>query len=124
MDKSKVIASEYVSYGHPDKIADQISDAILDAYLEKDKDARVAVETMVKDNVVCLGGEIHSKVRVDADAIVRNVYGQLKFQVNHGLEPDNIKVINLIGRQSPEIHGPLTYHLYPVCRHELSLLHR
>lgn len=105
MCRSKIVVSEYVSYGHPDKIADQISDSILDAYLIKDKDARVAVETMVKDNIVCLGGEVHSDSRVDVDCVVRNVYKDLNFPHNHGLSPDNIKVINLIGQQSPEIHN-------------------
>ena len=53
--------TEYVSNGHPDKVADQISDAVLDEILKQDGNARVAVETMVKDNLVVLGGEINTK---------------------------------------------------------------
>lgn len=105
MCDNTTITSEYVSYGHPDKIADQISDAILDAFLEKDPFARTGIETMVKDNIVVLGGEVNSTATVDYDAIVRKVYATLPFPKNHNLSPDNIKVINLIGKQSPEIHA-------------------
>ena len=105
MCDNTTITSEYVSYGHPDKIADQISDAILDAFLEKDPFARTGIETMVKDNIVVLGGEVNSTATVDYDAIVRKVYSTLPFPKNHNLSPDNIKVINLIGKQSPEIHA-------------------
>lgn len=101
----KTIISEYVSYGHPDKMADQISDAILDAFIEKDPNARTGIETMVKDNIVVLGGEINSTATVDYDTIVRDVYSTFPFPKNHGLDPDNIKIINLIGKQSPEIHS-------------------
>lgn len=102
--KNKVIASEYVSYGHPDKVADQISDAILDALLEQDPNTRAGIETMVKDNIVVLGGEINSNADVNYDKIVRNVYLTLPYPKNHGLYPENIKVINLLGQQSQEIH--------------------
>lgn len=99
------ITSEYVSYGHPDKIADQISDAILDEFLRQDPSARTGIETMVKDNIVVLGGEVNSTAVVDYDAVVRKVYSTLPFPENHNLSPDKIKVINLIGKQSPEIHA-------------------
>ena len=52
MNNTKIITSEYVSYGHPDKVADQISDALLDEYLTQDRDTRAGIETMIKDNVV------------------------------------------------------------------------
>src|SRR6056300_1017645 len=65
--------SESVSAGHPDKVADQISDAILDAYLEQDPKARVACETLVKDNRIILAGEINSTARVDHERIARNI---------------------------------------------------
>ena len=102
--EKKTIASEFVSYGHPDKIADQIADAILDEYLKMDENTRAGIEVMVKDNVVVLGGEISSKAAVNYDTIVRNVFNDIKFPDNHHLNPDNIKIINLIGKQSPEIH--------------------
>ena len=102
--EKKTITSEFVSYGHPDKIADQIADAILDEYLKMDENTRAGIEVMVKDNVVVLGGEISSKAAVNYDTIVRNVFNDIKFPDNHHLNPDNIKIINLIGKQSPEIH--------------------
>jgi S-adenosylmethionine synthetase len=102
-NREKIIVSEFVSYGHPDKIADFISDAILDEFLRKDKNVRCGVETLVKDNVVVLGGEIKSTSTVDYDSIVRAIYRDLNFPPNHNLHPDNIKIINLIGKQSPEI---------------------
>ena len=101
----KTITSEYVSYGHPDKIADQISDAILDAYLEKDKNCRTGIEVMVKDNVVILGGEVNSTATINYDEIVRNVFKNLPFSKEHHLAPNEIKIINLIGKQSTEIHN-------------------
>ena len=101
----KTITSEYVSYGHPDKIADQISDAILDAYLEKDKNCRTGIEVMVKDNVVVLGGEVNSTATIHYDEIVRNVFKNLPFSKEHHLAPNEIKIINLIGKQSTEIHN-------------------
>ena len=102
---NKLIASEFVSFGHPDKIADQIADAILDAFLEKDKDARTGIEVMVKDNIVVLGGEVNSSTTIDYDSIVRNVYSNINFPENHHLAPNEIKIINLIGKQSEEIHS-------------------
>lgn len=101
----KIIASEYVSYGHPDKIADQISDAILDALLEQDKNTRSGIEVMVKDNIVVLGGEVNTTAIVNYDNIVRSVYAHIPFPPNHNLSLNNIKVINLIGQQSPEINS-------------------
>lgn len=101
---NKTNVSEFVSYGHPDKIADQIADAILDEYLKLDRNTRAGIEVMIKDNVVVLGGEISSKATVNYDTIVRYVFNDIKFPDNHHLNPDNIKIINLIGKQSPEIH--------------------
>jgi S-adenosylmethionine synthetase len=102
---NKLIASEFVSFGHPDKIADQIADAIVDSYVVQDDNARTGIEVMTKDNIVVLGGEVNSVVTVDYDKIVREVYGTLNFPENHHLSPEEIKIINLIGKQSEEIHG-------------------
>ena len=101
----KTITSECVSYGHPDKIADQISDAILDAYLKVDKNVRTGIEVMVKDNIVVLGGEVNSNASINYDEVVRNVFKDLKFPSDHHLSPSEIKIINLIGKQSTEIHN-------------------
>lgn len=99
----KVIVSEYTALGHPDKIADQISDSLLDAFLTLDPNAKTGIEVLVKDNVVVLGGEVNSTATIDYDHVVREVFRDLKFTPEHGLEPTNIKIINLIGKQSPEI---------------------
>ena len=64
---SYIFTSESVSEGHPDKICDQISDAILDECLKQDKESRVACETLVKNNTVVLAGEISSKASIDQD---------------------------------------------------------
>ena len=104
-NENKLVTSEFVSYGHPDKIADQIADAILDAYLAVDKNVRTGIEVMVKDNIVVLGGEINSTVTISYDTVVRKVFENLNFPINHHLTPSEIKIINLIGKQSQEIHS-------------------
>lgn len=105
ISKNKLVVSEFVSYGHPDKLADEISDAILDAYLKVDKNARTGIEVMVKDNIVVLGGEIHSNSTINYEQIVRDVFRKINYPQNHHLTPNEIKVINLIGKQSEEIHS-------------------
>ena len=97
------VTSECVGYGHPDKIADLIASKILDDYLTVDKNVRAGIEVMVKDNIVVLGGEISSTKSINYDDAVKYVYKELDFPSNHQLSPDNIKIINLIGKQSPEI---------------------
>lgn len=104
-DGNKLIVSEFVSNGHPDKIADQIADTILDAFLKVDANARTGIEVMVKDNIVVLGGEVNSNATIDYDKAVRKVYANLDFPLNHHLAPNEIKIINLIGKQSEEIHN-------------------
>ncbi len=74
-----VFTSESVSEGHPDKIADQISDAILDAYLTQDKQCHVACETLVKGNTVIIAGEITSTVKIDHEAVVRRVVANIGY---------------------------------------------
>lgn len=101
---NKLIASEFVSFGHPDKIADQIADAIVDNFFVRDRNARTGIEVMVKDNIVVLGGEVNSIAKVNFEEIVRDVYSELNFPPNHHLSPNEIKIINLIGKQSEEIH--------------------
>ena len=73
MSNYSIFTSESVSEGHPDKMADQISDAILDAILTDDKDARVAVETLVKTGMVVIAGEVTTSTYVDLEDVVRNV---------------------------------------------------
>jgi S-adenosylmethionine synthetase len=99
----KTVICEYVGYGHPDKVADQISDALLDAFLEKDPNTRAGIEVMIKDNIVVLGGEVKSTAQIDYDHIVRETMDNVCYPDDHHLSGDDIKVINLIGKQSPEI---------------------
>lgn len=102
----RLVTSESVSIGHPDKVADQISDAILDSYLEKDPDSKVAVETMVKDNCVVLGGEVSSIQTISYEDVIKDTIKQIGYiNPDHGFYYNNITVINLIGKQSPEINS-------------------
>lgn len=99
-----LFTSESVSEGHPDKMADQISDALLDAILTQDKDARVACETLVKTGAVVLAGEISTHANIDVEAIVRQTVNDIGY--NHsdlGFDGSTCAVINMIGKQSPEI---------------------
>ena len=100
--RNKTITCEYVSFGHPDKLADQISDAILDKLREQDPNVRAGIETMVKDNIVFLGGEVTTTAKVDYESIVREVFAYVNYP-HEMLQPDKIKVFNSIGQQSPEI---------------------
>ena len=99
----RTVICEYVGAGHPDKMADQVSDALLDAFLEKDHNTRAGIEVMIKDNIVVLGGEVKSTAQIDYDHIVRETMDRFRYPEDHHLSGDDIKVINLIGRQSPEI---------------------
>ena len=100
---SKTVVCEYVGFGHPDAVADQVSDALLDEFLRQDPNTRAGIEVMVKDNIVVLGGEVKSQGKIDYDSTVRKVFENLPYPVNHHLSAGEIKVINLIGKQSPEI---------------------
>jgi len=96
--------SESVSEGHPDKIADQISDAVLDAIIAKDKHARVACETMVKTGVAIISGEVSTTAWVDLEKITRNVISNIGYTSSEvGFDGETCGIINLIGQQSPEI---------------------
>ncbi len=99
-----LFTSESVSEGHPDKVADQISDAVLDAILAKDKHARVAAETLVKDNLVVLAGEITTRAEVDYDAVARATIKRIGYNdAALGFDAASCKVQIAYGRQSPNI---------------------
>ena len=103
-DNSYLMTSESVGEGHPDKMADQISDAILDAIMAKDKNCRVAVETLVKTGLVVLAGEITTTAEVDYEAIARKTIERIGY--NHsdlGFDHFSCKVISAISKQSPDI---------------------
>ena len=104
MAGNHLFTSESVSAGHPDKMADQISDAVLDAILEQDKDARVACETMVKTGMVILAGEVTTSAYVDIESIVRDVVTDIGYKSSEvGFDGNTCAVINAIGQQSPDI---------------------
>jgi S-adenosylmethionine synthetase len=103
MSDSFLFTSESVSEGHPDKVCDQISDAVLDAILTQDKTARVACETLVKNNLVVLAGEITTKANVDFDKVAREVVRHIGYTDEMGFGPDSCTVLTAIGRQSPNI---------------------
>ena len=104
MSDYAVFTSESVSEGHPDKMADQISDAILDAMLAQDPDSRVACETLLKDNLVVLGGEIRTSAEVDVDALTRQVIRDIGYtNLDLGIDPDQATITNALGLQSSDI---------------------
>ncbi|CAM8883168.1 unnamed protein product [Rhodiola kirilowii] len=87
-----LLTSESVNDGHPDKLCDQISDAVLDACLEQDPDSKVACETCTKTNMVMVFGEITTKGNIDYEKIVRDAV-RLGFSDDVGLDADNCKVL-------------------------------
>jgi S-adenosylmethionine synthetase len=104
MSDYQVFTSESVSAGHPDKLADQVSDAILDAVLAKDKHARVACETMVKTGMVILAGEITTNAWVDVEQIARDVVTEVGYDcAEYGFNGNTCAIINAIGQQSLDI---------------------
>ncbi|WBU59982.1 methionine adenosyltransferase [Paracoccus albus] len=105
MSEYNIFTSESVSEGHPDKIADQISDAVLDAIIAEDPRARVACETMVKTGVAIISGEITTSAWVDLENIVRDVINDIGYTSSEvGFDGATCSVINIIGKQSPEIN--------------------
>ncbi len=105
MAEYTTFTSESVSEGHPDKIADQISDAVLDAILEKDENARVAVETMVKTGMAIIAGEVTTTAWVDLEDIVRSTICDIGYTSSEmGFDGKTCAVINAIGKQSPDIN--------------------
>lgn len=103
-ERSYLFTSESVSEGHPDKMADQVSDAVLDAILAEDPYARVACETMVKTGMVVLAGEVTTTAKIDYESLVRGVVNDIGY--NHsdiGFDGSTCAVINALGQQSPDI---------------------
>jgi S-adenosylmethionine synthetase len=98
-----LFTSESVSEGHPDKVCDQISDAVLDAILAQHKTARVACETLVKNNLIVLAGEITTSARIDFDKVARQVVREIGYTDEMGFGPDSCTVLTAIGQQSPHI---------------------
>jgi len=102
--KDYIFTSESVSEGHPDKVCDQISDAVLDAYLKEDPNSRVACETMIKNNLVVIAGEITSDGNPDLESIIRNVINNIGYDDDKlGFNGNTCEFINHITKQSPDI---------------------
>ncbi len=99
-----IFTSESVSEGHPDKVCDQISDAILDSYLAQDPNSRVACEALIKNNTVIVAGEITSNGTPNIEEVIRNTVNEIGY--NHddlGFNGNNCEIQNLISKQSPDI---------------------
>ena len=99
-----IFTSESVSEGHPDKVCDQISDAILDSYLAEDPNSRVACETLIKNNTVIVAGEITSNGTPNIEEVIRNTVNEIGY--NHDdlvFNGNNCEIQNLISKQSPDI---------------------
>jgi len=99
-----IFTSESVSGGHPDKVCDQISDAILDAALEQDKNSRVACETLIKDNNVVVAGEITTGASIDYERIIRKTINDIGYNDDElGFNGSTCNIANLLGEQSQDI---------------------
>ncbi len=104
MSKRFLFTSESVTEGHPDKVADQISDAVVDAIMAEDPEGRVACETMVTTGMACLGGEITTKTYVDIPALVRNTIRNIGYtSAAYGFDADTCAVLTTLDEQSPDI---------------------
>ncbi|MEX0615881.1 MAG: methionine adenosyltransferase [Methylophaga sp.] len=105
MSSAYLFTSESVSEGHPDKVADQISDAVLDAIIEKDPQARVACETLIKTGVAIVAGEITTSAWVDLEQIVRDTICEIGYTSSEvGFDGQTCGVMSVIGKQSPDIN--------------------
>merc|ERR1712226_1715370 len=109
-----LFSSESVNEGHPDKICDQVSDAVLDACLVGDPKSKVARETATKDNMVMVAGEITTQTKIDYEKVVRGVVAKIGFVsyvddlssvVSKGLSDKTCEVLVRINKQSPDIAG-------------------
>ena len=104
MGKNYIFSSESVGEGHPDKVSDTISDAVLDACLAQDRRSRVACETFVKSNVVCVGGEITTKAKFDVEEVVRDSIRGIGYVNDDDVfHADSVFINNYLTAQSPDI---------------------
>ncbi len=104
MSDYQVFTSESVSEGHPDKVADQVSDAILDAMLAQDPESRVACETLIKTGIVVVAGEIRTRADVNVDQVVRATIERIGYNsMEVGFDATDCTVVNALGMQSADI---------------------
>jgi S-adenosylmethionine synthetase len=103
-DNSYLFTSESVTEGHPDKVADQISDGVLDAVLKDDPNARVACETLVNTGLVVVSGEISTNTYVDIQEVARETIRKIGYtDPALGFAADSVAVLNALDKQSPDI---------------------
>ncbi|MEC8867565.1 MAG: methionine adenosyltransferase [Pseudomonadota bacterium] len=104
MANVSVFTSESVSEGHPDKMADQISDAVVDAMLEQDSESRVACESLIKTGIVVVAGETRSTANIDVEKIVRRVISDIGYvDLSTGFDLESCAIMNALGMQSTDI---------------------
>jgi len=104
MGKNYIFSSESVGEGHPDKVSDTISDAVLDACLAQDKASRVACETFVKSNIVCVGGEITTKAKFDVEQVIREAIREIGYvNADDVFHADHVFINNYLTAQSSDI---------------------
>src|SRR3972149_902853 len=109
MLKDYVFTSESVNEGHPDKVCDQISDAILDGLLAGDPDSRVACESLIKTGLVVIAGEITSQARVEFGEIAKQVIRDIGYDsAESGFSCDTCAILTAIEKQSPDISMGVT----------------
>ncbi|MGE0092826.1 MAG: S-adenosylmethionine synthetase N-terminal domain-containing protein, partial [Bacteroidales bacterium] len=102
---SYLFTSESVSEGHPDKVADQISDAILDQFLKSDPESKVACETFVSTGLVVVGGEVKSNAYVDIQSITRKVINRIGYtKAEYMFDGNSCGIMSAIHEQSPDIN--------------------
>ena len=107
--KKTLFTSESVTEGHPDKVCDQISDAILDACLSQDANSRVAAESLAKSSLVVVAGEITTTAKIDVRLIAKNVLKQIGYtHPKYGIDADTCAVISVLEEQSPDISMGVT----------------
>src|SRR5205085_2553719 len=102
-DNEYLFTSESVTEGHPDKVADQISDGVLDAILAEDPEGRVACETLVNTGMAVVSGEITTDTYIDIPEIVRDTVRKIGYDAKYGYDCDAISVLTSIDKQSPDI---------------------
>jgi len=104
MERKYLFTSESVTEGHPDKMCDQISDAILDEFLKQDPDSRVAIETMTTTGIVVVAGEVTSKAKFDVQDVVRKTIREIGYDnPEYGFDADSCSVLVSLHSQSPDI---------------------
>ena len=109
MSRSFLFTSESVTEGHPDKVCDKISDALLDEFLRQDPDSRVAIETMTTTGIVIVAGEVTSKARFDVQDTVRKAIREIGYdKPEYGFDADSCSVLVSLHAQSPDISQGVT----------------